>query len=217
MSPIPNVLLDLDGTLTDPAPGFVASIQHALVTLGVTPPADSQIASYIGPPIEETLGTLLGPAAATRLQDAVRLYRERYSTRGLFENSVYQGIPESLAAIQGSGARIFLVTSKPEVFAVRILEHFGLSRFFTHIHGSHLDGSLADKRELLAHVLRTEAIDPATAIMVGDRLHDIRAARVNGVRSLGVLWGYGSASELTEAGADHLLSTPAELPSAVLS
>ena len=212
---IPNVLLDLDGTLTDPARGFVSCMRHALDTLGVPSPADKQIASHIGPPLEETLKQLLGPAASKSLPDAVRLYRERYADVGIFENSLYDGVVDALETIAAKGPRMFLATSKPQTFAKKILEHFSLSAFFTGIYGSQFDGTYSDKRELLAYLLKHEAIAPSQAIMVGDRYHDIRAARSNNIRSLGVLWGYGSKAELISAKADHIISCPSHLPDAV--
>lgn len=213
---ISNVLLDLDGTLTDPAPGFVRCIRYALDTIGVSSPPDELIASHIGPPLEETLKYLLGPDALETLPDAVRLYRERYADVGLFENSVYDGVIDALEAIAEKGPRMFLATSKPRTFAIKILEHFELSSFFAGIYGSQLDGTHSDKRELLAFLLKHEVMVPSQAIMVGDRFHDIRAAQSNNMRSLGVLWGYGSEEELRDAKADNIISCPSDMPHAVV-
>ena len=214
--PVPNILLDLDGTLADPALGFVNCIRHALDTLGVPSPPDEQITSHIGPPLAETLTQLLGPDASWALADAVRLYRERYVDIGIFENAVYDGVIDALEAVAAAGAKLFVATSKPQVFAAKIVDHFGLSPYFTAVYGSRLDGTHSDKRELLAYLLEQEAITSAQAIMVGDRSHDIRAARYNGMRSLGVLWGYGSEAELIGAQADQIISSPPHLPDAVI-
>jgi len=209
----PNVLLDLDGTLTDPGLGFIRSITHALETLGLFVPPASELVKFIGPPLEESFHMLTSDGEL--VAKAMVLYRERYASTGLYENSIYTGVTDALESISESGARIFLATSKPEVFAKRILDHFDLSRFFKGVYGSQLDGTHADKKLLLAHLLEKESISRSDAIMVGDRHHDIDAARVNSVSSLGVTWGYGSESELRSAGALNLISSPAELPTAV--
>ncbi|WP_197513195.1 HAD hydrolase-like protein [Acidihalobacter aeolianus] len=213
---IRNVLLDLDGTLVDPRQGFVNSVEYALVRLGVEPPPADRIASHIGPPLGETLALLLGDTHGDRVQDAIGLYRERYVDTGIFETELYPGIPEALHAIAESGARICLATSKPTVYARQILEHCGLASLFHGIYGSELDGTRADKRKLLAHLLEQEDMDPMDAIMVGDRAQDIRAARVNGMASLGVLWGYGSEEELWGAEADGVVAVTTELAISVM-
>jgi len=212
----PVILLDLDGTLTDPGQGFVNCIRHALVSLHVDPPPDAEIAGHIGPPLEDTLTILLGDKADAALTTAVRLYRQRYAARGIFENRLYDGIVDALQAIAASGARMFLATSKPQVFAEKILDHFKLASWFTGIYGSQFDGTHADKRELLSYLVERERIDSAQAVMVGDRYHDIRAAKTNGVQSVGVLWGYGDESELRDAGANRIIAEPAQLPSAAV-
>jgi phosphoglycolate phosphatase len=206
-----NVLLDLDGTLTDPRIGFVESINYALSGLGLAPVPPDTIAQHIGPPLEETLTILLGPQYSHHLESAVSLYAERYSTHGVFECTVYPGIPESLHALQQSGARLFVATSKPHVLAQRIIEHFGLTPFFSGAYGSELDGTRSDKRQLLAYILEQESLVPAATVMVGDRAQDIWAARSNGLSSIGVLWGYGSRDELVGAGATTIIERPGAL------
>lgn len=208
-----NILLDLDGTLTDPGLGFVKSIRYALDSLEVHSPSDDNISSYIGPPLEESLRKILGPQQEHNLIDAIRLYRERYSSVGLFENTVYEGVLESLDQIYSSGSPIFLATAKPTIFASRILAHFGMQRFFSGVYGSELDGTHSNKQHLLKFILQQENLIPEETIMVGDRSHDIKAALANGVSSLGVLWGYGTLEELTIAGAENLIHEPHELPS----
>lgn len=214
--PAAYVLLDLDGTLTDPAPGFVGCIRYALNTLGIAAPSDEHITSHIGPPLEETLTQLLGPKAADALPEAIRLYRERYSSVGLYENSVYAGVVPALESMVASGQRLYLATSKPQVFAAQILDHFDLTRLFSGVYGCQLDGTYADKRDLLAFLFQQEEVAPQNAVMVGDRLHDIRAAQSNNTQSLGVLWGYGSEAELRAAKADAIISSPAHLAQAVV-
>lgn len=205
-----NVLFDLDGTLTDPREGFVASLQHALLTLGCPLPSDNEISRYIGPPLEETLASLLEDDP-DRVSAAVALYRKRYGAKGFLENSVYPGIESVLSNVQSSGIALFVATSKPHVFADRILHHFNLKRFFRGIYGSEFDGSRANKAQLIAHLLKTESLSSEGTFMVGDRSHDVLGALANGVTPIGVLWGYGSRAELTAAGAAILCESPSLL------
>jgi len=206
-----NILFDLDGTLTDSSPGFIASIRHALLKLDHPVPPDAEIQGYIGPPLEATLASLLGSDSAEHLAAGIAHYRERYGRQGLFENSVYPGIPEALALLRDAGATLFVATSKPHVFACRILEHFGLQPYFKAIYGSELDGRLSNKAELIAHLLAAESLAPAVTFMVGDRLHDVRGALANGVTPIGILWGFGSQAELVEAGAQLFCHHPSQL------
>ena len=210
-----NVLLDLDGTLTDPRAGFVTCINHALTGLGQAARTDDEIAAHIGPPLSETLSTLLGARHEHRVDDAVALYRERYSSSGILEATLYADIPPALEALRSSGARLFVATSKPRTFALRILDHFALSGYFSGVYGSELDGTRADKGHLIAYILKRESMAPASAVMVGDRAQDIRGARSNGLGSVGVLWGYGSREELEQAGANRIIDSPGQLGAAL--
>ena len=195
------LFFDLDGTLTDPREGIVGCIRHALQCLGCSVPPDSELDRCIGPPLRESFCRL---ATAALADAAVEHYRERFRASGMFENRVYPGVPEALTALRAAGWQLLVVTSKPGVFAEQILRHFDLAQYFSAIHGSELSGVRSDKGELIAHVLATEGIAPEYALMIGDRSHDIVGARKNGLRSAGVLWGYGTREELTEAGADRL-------------
>lgn len=207
-----NVLLDLDGTLTDSRPGIIACIQHALATLGQPIVADSALQRFIGPPLKDTFAELLCiPLDDERIDLAITAYRERFTTVGMFENSVYPFVPRALDQLISRGARLFVATSKPRVFAERILEHFGLAARFNAIYGSELDGSRTDKGELIAHAVSRSGLLASNTIMVGDRRHDIHGALRNEVFPIGVLWGYGSREELTAAGAKALLTQPSEL------
>lgn len=210
-----HVLFDLDGTLTDPRDGILRCIRHALDRLGVASPDDRTLEAAIGPPLHESFAALLGPARAGEALDAVRLYRERYAVTGMYENQVYPGIPELLARLRAAGCRLSVCTSKPHVFAETILTHFGLRDAFEAVYGAELDGTRTDKAELVAWLLPRAGFAPGEAALVGDRLHDVRAARTHGLRAVGVLWGYGSALELREAGADALVGAPAEVPAAL--
>ncbi len=208
-------LFDLDGTLTDPKTGITRSVQYALEKLGRPVPEADELTWMIGPPLVEGFTKLLG--GAEHALEAVRLYRERFSDVGLFENEVYEGIPAALESLQELGARLFVATSKPHVFARRILDHFGLSRFFREVYGSELDNRNADKRDLIRHILDRERFDPAAALMVGDRKHDAIGARTNGITALGVTWGYGSRQELLEAGVACLVENPGGLEESILT
>ena len=141
------------------------------------------------------------------------LYRQRFADKGLYENQIYEGIPEMLQSARQTGYLSFVATSKPTVYADRIVKYFGLDRHFTGVYGSELGGRFENKADLLAFFLERERFPADVAVMVGDRAADIIAAKNNGIRSVGVLWGYGSEGELTDAGADKLCLTPGELVS----
>jgi len=207
-----NILLfDLDGTLTDPKPGIVGSIRFALTQLKIDCPGDDELAKYIGPPLRATFSTLLGMAESERIEEAMVFFRQRFADTGLFENQVYAGVRTMLERTGQAVAGMYVATSKPAVYAERIVNHFGLEEYFRKVYGSELDGRFDDKAELLAHLLASEQIAPDTAVMIGDRAVDVCAAKANGVRSVGVLWGYGTEKELVDAGADILCRTPREL------
>lgn len=205
-----NILFDLDGTLTDPREGIVACIKHGLSSLGEPSPPDSDLERFIGPPLHDTFARLLS-GDSTRIEAAIRAYRERFATVGMFENAVYSGIPGVLESLGALGAELYVATSKPQVFAERILAHFGLWGHFKGIFGSELSGVRSDKGELIGHVLATARLRSDETVMVGDREHDVRGARRNHIRAVGVLWGYGSREELTVAGAERLLEQPSDL------
>jgi phosphoglycolate phosphatase len=149
------------------------------------------------------------------VQRAIDHYRERFVAHGMYENEVYGGIPEALAALRAAGRRLFVVTAKPERFAREIVRHFGLGAYFEAVYGPSEDGVLHDKAELIAHVLRSERLAAEDVAMVGDRAHDVRGARACGVAAVGALWGYGSHAELTEAGAHALAAAPGEVAEAL--
>jgi phosphoglycolate phosphatase len=205
-----NVLIDLDGTLTDSKRGIVACIQHALRAMGREIPEEASLIKYVGPPLMTSFREML-QSNESDAERALTSYRERFVDVGMFENDVYPGIPEALQSLRDRGARLFLATSKPEVYARRILDHFNLSRHFVDIYGSELDGRLTDKVELIAHALKASGVDRRLTTMVGDRMHDALGARSNGVGIVGVLWGYGSREELSGAGVERFLDKPQEL------
>ena len=203
-----SVLLDLDGTLTDPYSGISRSIIFAMERLNAPQPTDNELREWIGPPLLTSFETWFRKHAITAdAREALQIYRERFSSKGLFENEVYPGIVALLKQFQSRVPGLYLATSKPGIYAEQILEHFGLTRFFSAIYGSELDGRYTDKSELLELILHKERLNPHECIMIGDRHHDIDAARAHGMTSFGVLWGYGSRTELEEAGADRILES----------
>jgi phosphoglycolate phosphatase len=210
-----NLLFDLDGTLTDPFPGITRCIAYALERIGAPVPPADQLCRCIGPPLKHSLARLLATDDETRVEKALGLYRERFGTLGLFENDVYDGIPEALGALNEEGHTLFVATSKPAVYARRIVDHFGLQRYFQNTYGSELDGTRADKTSLIAHILHNESIDGAATVMIGDRAYDMLGAKANGISRLGVLWGYGLQEELETAGAQAVVAAPPELIPAV--
>jgi phosphoglycolate phosphatase len=195
----PVVLLDLDGTLTDPASGILSAVRAALVELGRPPPEAAALRWVIGPPLRASFARLLG--GTDQVETALALYRERYGAGGLFDAELYPGVRAALAAMAGRGWRLWLCTAKPAVYAERIVDHFGLAPPIAAVYGPDLDGRFDDKGDLIAHILSTTGADPARAVMVGDRGSDISAARRNGLRALAVGWGYGDAAELADANA----------------
>ena len=209
-----HLLIDLDGTLTDPFPGITTCIQHALVSLDRPRPPAESLRWCIGPPVQKGFATLLGPNDEHLVDLAVARYRECYGSVGLFENAVYPGIEGALAELEKDHT-LGVATSKPTVFAARILEHFGLRKHFHSVDGSELDGARSDKAALIAHILQRDGIAPGDSIMIGDREHDMIGARANGVAGLGVLWGYGSHDELATAGAHDCVTAPSALPAAI--
>ena len=204
-----HLLFDLDGTLTDPKLGIVSCIRYALDGLNIEIAEDIPLESYIGPPLRDTFRSLCGDDGD--IEAAVTLYRERFTTIGLFENQLYDGIPLCLEQLQTRVESIHLATSKPAIYAERIIDHFGLRRYFDVVYGSELDGRLGDKTELIKHIIEREKLNVANTVMIGDRSFDVIGARNNDVRVIGVLWGYGSEDELRQAGADALCRHPTDI------
>ena len=210
-----QLFFDLDGTLTDPAPGIVACMLYALRKLGHSSPPAGDMRRFIGPPLRESFGEILGSDDPQLQEEAVRLYRERFSTIGLFENAVYPGIPRALELLSEDGFELRVVTSKPTVYSDQIIDHFGLRGFFPRVYGSELSGERSSKAELLAYALAAEALEPSGACMIGDRSHDIVGAKVHGIAAVGVLWGYGARAELESAGAECIVPAVEDLVAAL--
>jgi phosphoglycolate phosphatase len=210
-----DLLFDLDGTLTDPREGITRSLAYALERMGIAPPPPQELTFAIGPPLRASLARLLGTTENAVVERALAHYRERFADVGLFENAPYDGIVEALDALAAGGATLYVATSKPRVYAERILRHFDLHVHFLAVHGCELDGTREDKRELLAHLLPHHGLTPSRAVMIGDRGADMVAARHHGLLGLGVLWGYGDTEELLTHGAHACVRSPRELPAAL--
>lgn len=199
-----HVFLDLDGTLTDPAEGITRSLAYALERLGKPVEDPRQICHVIGPPLRPTFRSM-----GVDPEQALTLYRERYTSRGLFENRVYDGIETALALMRESGHALHLMTAKPHVYARRITRHFGLADYLTHEFGSELDGTRDRKADLLEYALTLTDIRADDAVMIGDRVHDFEAARMNAMRSIAVTWGFGPEDEIRQA--DYRVASPLDM------
>jgi phosphoglycolate phosphatase len=210
------VLFDLDGTLTDSAPGLVICIRYALDELGIEPPDAGTMRTFLGPPLWVTFRDHFG-LDEEQVVRAIELYRERYHDTGMFENTVYDGIRDTLEALRDANIRMAIATSKPEYSATRILEHFDLAQYFEFIGADDLEGSRASKTKVIAHVLANTGLDPIAQrmIMVGDRRHDVEGAASHGIDTIGVLWGYGDHAELANAGARVIVANPVALTAAL--
>lgn len=202
------LLLDLDGTLTDPKLGITNCIHYALERMGLTAPPADDLHWCIGPPLIESFRILVGAADAER---ALALYRERFGTLGMYENELYPGIVDVVAAQAAVGRRIYLATSKAHVYAKPILEHFGLAKYFAGIYGAELDGTRGEKPDLMAYLAEREGIMRGDAIMVGDRRFDVEGARHIGAAAVWADWGYGDNAERDLARPDAVCAQPAHL------
>lgn len=203
-----HIYFDLDGTLTDPYEGITNCIIYAIEKLGFERPSDDWLYKSIGPPLWDSFPEIVGEDLTTK---AVELYRERFNDVGWLENEPYDGIVEALATVHDSGARLFVATAKPQKAAARIVDHFGMGQFFDEVYGSEPDGRRSRKGDLLAWAIeRHEPVDHR--VMIGDRKHDLIGAVANGMRPVGVSYGYGSVDELEKAGAHSIAGSPQEIP-----
>lgn len=210
-----NILFDLDGTLTDPRQGITRSIQYALAKLGIDEPDLTRLEHFIGPPLLQAFMQYYAFDEAKAWQ-AVGYYRERFKVTGLYENEVFEGVVELLETLQAQGRHLYIATSKPWEFAREIARHFDFARHFKVIHGSELDGTRTNKVELIAHLLVEEGLDPAQTLMIGDRKHDLIGARLNGLDSVAVGYGFGSHEELAQEAPTYHFDTLAQLHRAFL-
>lgn len=197
---IKNILIDLDGTLTDPKVGITTSARYGLEKIGHPISDEINIDWIIGPPLKASLAKILNVEADHVLaEQALMGYRERFAVKGLYENHVFEGVAETLAELKRRGYRLFVATAKPTVYAKQILEHFDLAQYFTDIYGSELNGDRTNKAELIQYILAQQKLQADQCLMVGDREHDIFGARQNGIDTIAVNYGYGSQEELALA------------------
>ena len=204
---------DLDGTLTDPALGITNSFVHALKFFGLEVPSYEKLCTFIGPPLVATFQNEFG-FDDEKSMEGVKKYREYFAQKGIFENKVYEGIENVLAQLQSKGKHLVVATSKPEEYSVKILEHFKLAQYFEHICGSNMDETRSKKEEVIAYAMEKCGIgdgEKSKVLMIGDREHDIIGAKKNGIKSCGVLYGYGSRKELEVAGADYIAENVTDL------
>jgi phosphoglycolate phosphatase len=209
------IFFDLDGTLTDSGPGIVHSVAYALGKLGVEPPEPEKLRPFIGPPLLWSFGHFYG-FDEEKCREGVRLYREYFTAGGMFENSVYPGIPEALERLGRAGFRLAVATSKPEEFSQKIIGHFGLDKYFEAVCGATMDETRTEKADVIRYALEAVGVSPEESHMVGDREHDVLGAKAVGLPCLGALWGYGSREELLSAGAAALAETPEEMTGLIL-
>ena len=203
-----NYLFDLDGTLTDPGLGIKNSIRYALEKYGLEPLTEGTLDRFVGPPLLDSFQRYCH-VTEEESRALLRLYREYFSERGIFENRLYETTADTLAELRRRGARLFLATSKPEPFARKILEHFELDAYFTFIGGSTLEETRTDKGEVIRYVMETAKLQAEDSVMVGDRIYDVEGGRAAGLATVGVLYGYGDREEL--ASADRLITGLDEL------
>ena len=204
------VLFDLDGTLIDSEIGIVASIEYALAKLGAAIPSREALRAWIGPPLRATFPSVVGDDPDT-VERAVALYRERFATIGWREHAVYPGIGAAVDALAERGIALAVITSKPDLYAGRIVESLPFGTRFAKVYAVAAHSSDSEKAEQIAHALAEFDLPASAAAMIGDRHFDIHGARANSVRAIGVTWGFGSREELTAAGADAIADTPAQL------
>lgn len=210
-----TILFDLDGTITDSAPGITNSVIYALKNYGIKETDYEKLCKFIGPPLVDSFQEYYGFSKEKALE-AVEYYREYYSDKGIFENSVYDGFEEVARRLKERGKQLVVATSKPEPFAKRIMEHFGLAPYFDCVAGMELDGRRGTKAEVIRYALDACRVpDKGRALMVGDRKHDVIGARSAGIDCLGVLYGFGTREELERAGADYIVETVGEIPDVI--
>lgn len=203
-----NILFDLDGTLTDSGEGIINCAILALEHFGLPIPSREALRVIVGPPLDQSFIRFGVPA--DRTDEAIRVYRSRYTTVGKFENYPYPGIRETLQALQKAGHRLFVATSKPETMSVEILEKFELAQYFELICGATMDGSRSHKADVIAYLLgKVGSLE--NVVMVGDTKFDVLGAKEHGIATVGVAWGYGTREEMLEAGAVAIAEKPEDL------
>ncbi|HEL2058797.1 TPA: HAD family hydrolase [Streptococcus suis] len=205
-----TILFDLDGTLTDSGQGILNSVAYALEKMGIEEPDTANLNRFIGPPLYESFSRFyqLSPEDTQSAVDAFRVY---FKEKGMFENQLYPGIIPLLEELGTAGKTLVIATSKPEIFAKQILEHFGISHYFDVIAGASLDSSRISKADVIGYAINQLEAFPKHAVMIGDREHDIEGARMHQLPAIGVLYGYGSKQEFEKAGATMIVETIQDL------
>jgi phosphoglycolate phosphatase len=206
-----NILFDLDGTITDPSEGITRCYAYALDKMGEPARDVRELHSYIGPPLRQGFAQVISDPTKERVEEAVRLYRVRFTDTGIYEVTLTPGAQEAISMLKAEGKRIFLVTSKTQTFAERTLQHFDLLQYFDGVYGSTPTGELDDKKDILALCLSKEGLDPAESIMIGDRIHDFQAASSHGIAMIGVKCGFAMPGELEALDCMSIVSDLREL------
>lgn len=212
------ILFDLDGTITESAPGILASVEYALKKMGIDVPDRSVLRRFIGPPLMESFQKQIG-MTEKQSEEAISCYREYYAEKGIFEGALLDGIQECLKKLKTHQKTVALATSKPELYARKVVEHFGVAQYFDVICGATMDESLVEKPDIIRNALKSLNIseeDRSKVLMIGDRKYDIYGAQINQIASMGVLYGYGDREELVEAGADYLVEKASDIATYIL-
>jgi phosphoglycolate phosphatase len=211
-----TILFDLDGTITDSGEGIINSVSYALKKMNLPITDKKKLYSFIGPPLNDSFRTFY-QLDESSVEQAVNYYRENYQLKGMYENHIYAGIVELLTTLKNAGCHMYIATSKPEVYAKQILDHFDLSGYFTGIYGASLDSKRSKKSDVIRYALTSaNIVELKEVVMIGDRSHDILGAKENHLASIGVLYGFGDQAELETADADYLATTPAEIATIIL-
>lgn len=210
-----HIFIDMDGTVLNSAPGVTSSVAYALQKSGITPPPTEELTCFIGPPLLWSFANFYG-MSEEESKKAVEYYRECYSGGEIYNCLIYDGFEELLIALNKAGVKCVLATSKPHIYANAILEKKGLSEYFCYVSGPEFDGTRDAKSEVIAYAMEQLGLtDPSKILMIGDRDHDTKGAAINGVDSVGALWGFGDAEELLSTGAKAVFETPKELMEAL--
>lgn len=207
------LLFDLDGTIADSAPGILSCLRATLEDFGAAPPAGDDLTWVIGPPLHAIVERLLG--GTEHVEACVAAYRRRYAEEGVRAAAPFAGIADELLRLKANGHTLFVCTSKITPFAEQIIGRFGLADLFDGVYGADPKAVADDKVRLAGRIVEAHRLEPAQALLVGDRREDVRAGRANGLHTIGALWGYGSREELSEAGAHRLCEAPKELSEAL--
>lgn len=213
------VFFDLDGTITESAPGIINSVRYALKKMGYPSDDIETIRKFIGPPLKDSYMKYYG-MTEEQAEHGITCYREYYTVQGIFDNSVYDGVIETLEALKASGKRLVIATSKPEKFAKMIAEHFAFDKYFDKICGATMDEKRVEKADVIAYALEELGLsedDLPQILMVGDRKHDILGGKANGLKTMGVLFGYGDLEELQNAGADYIVEHASDISKVILA